>query len=75
MSTKKKVKPKADWSWVTPDMEYEALGDILDEIGVEGIMGIGDVYTILKEHFNNEILARLAEDHGRDKETGLEEAS
>jgi hypothetical protein len=54
-------------------MEYEALGDILDEIGVEGIMGIGDVYSILKEHFNNEILEHLAEEHGRDSETGLPE--
>jgi hypothetical protein len=68
---KRKAKPKADWSWVTPEMEYEALGDILDEVGVDGIMGIGDVYTILREHFNNEVLERLADEHGRDRETGL----
>lgn len=62
---------KQDWSWVTESEFDEVLEEIVEEEGA-AILSIGDVSAILREHFNNAVLARLAEKYDRDPETGLE---
>jgi len=36
--------------------EYSILADIAGDVPIATILGIGDIYSILREHYNNEIL-------------------
>ncbi len=51
-----------DYSWVTDEMFDEALCYLLDGISAESIMStIPGVYELVKEEYNNDVLAKLEE--------------
>ena len=52
-----------DYNRMTYDDEYEILKKIVVEEG-SNILSIGNVYSELREHFNNEILDRWAQQEG-----------
>lgn len=41
---------------MTTDEENDILTEIIQNYGIGHILSIGDIYTILREHYNNEIL-------------------
>jgi hypothetical protein len=53
----------ADYSQMTHEEEHEILRQILDDTYSSEILAIGDVYSILREHFNNRILDTWAEEN------------
>lgn len=50
-----------DYSWVTDEMFDEALMEIVDKQGITSLIRIEGVYELVKEHYNNEVLAKLEE--------------
>jgi len=48
---------RTDYSKMTDEEFREILEEIVDEEG-SVILNVGDVYSTLAEHFNNEVLAR-----------------
>ena len=50
-----------DYSWVTEEMFDEALMEIVDKQGIISLIRIEGVYELVKEHYNNEVLAKLEE--------------
>lgn len=55
-----KDEQEVDYGSMTNDEFREILEEFVGEEGVN-ILSIGDVYTILAEHFNNDVLDRWAE--------------
>jgi len=55
-----KDEQEVDYGSMTDDEFRKILEEFVDEEGVN-ILSIGDVYTILAEHFNNDVLDRWAE--------------
>lgn len=43
---------------MTTDDEVRILEQIIQEDGIAHVLSIGDVYSVLREHYNNEILER-----------------
>lgn len=55
---------EADYSQLDDDIERELLEEVLEEKGgVEACLAVGDVYSILREEFNNDILTKFEEDY------------
>lgn len=52
---------------MTSDEEHDILADLIHEKGVEHILSIGNVFSELREHFNNDILERWEEKQGPPK--------
>ena len=50
-----------DYSWVTDEMFDEALMEIVDKQGITSLIRIEGVYELVKEHYNNAVLAKLEE--------------
>ena len=50
-----------DYSWVTDEMFDEALMEIVDKQVITSLIRIEGVYELVKEHYNNEVLAKLEE--------------
>ena len=50
-----------DYSWVTDEMFDEALMEIVDKQGITSLIRREGVYELVKEHYNNEVLAKLEE--------------
>jgi hypothetical protein len=50
-----------DYSWVTDEMFDEALMEIVDKQGPISLIRIEGVYELVKEHYNNAVLAKLEE--------------
>jgi len=56
-----------DFSWVTDEMFDEELEKIVEEKAREGtLLATPGLYEVVREEFNNEVLARLQERHGHD---------
>ena len=65
--TKKKRPTVKDYSWVTQEMFDKTLQEIV-ECNTAQIMMIPDVYALLADHYNNEVLELLEEE--REDERG-----
>ena len=51
-----------DYSWVTDEMFDEALCYLLEDMGsISLIKSIPGVYELVKEEYNNDVLAKLEE--------------
>lgn len=62
------------YDFVTQDMFDAKLADIAGEESIHCLLGIEGVYAALSEHFNNEVLDALLEEHQKQqREKELEE--
>lgn len=59
--------------WVTEDMLFEKVAEIMSEMGSKQVlMLIPDVYSIVKEHLNNQALEELAAENDCCTQCGCE---
>lgn len=47
---------ETDYSKATEDQINECLREIVEKLSVETLLSFGDVYSFLREEYNNEIL-------------------
>lgn len=54
---------KNKYDAMTNDDEFDLLAEILDDVGIRGILSNGDVFSILREEYNNDILELWEKKH------------
>lgn len=53
----------SDYSWITEEMFYDKLVEIIDETQAPSdLLALEGVYEIVREEFNNEVLKALEEE-------------
>jgi len=64
---------KPGWGWVDCGMEHDAIEVLAERAGgVNYLLDMGDVYSIVREEMNNEVLEHLAEQEERCTNCGAE---
>ena len=56
---------KQGWDWVTSEMFENGVRGLAHTMGTDAILDVGDVYVLVAEELNNDVLEHLAAVHDR----------